>query len=405
MSRLNDLTGKRFGEWTVLRLAARHGKTAAHMMTYWLCRCSCGTEKEIAAGNLTGGKSTRCDACRRAELNVRCKAQAIPMVGKRFNGWTVVKEGSQIGSWLCRCDCGTEGEVFGGNLRRGLSKGCAKCYAARRTKDLTGKRFRHLLVVGRAEFNNGARWMCECDCPKKTRIIVKGGNLLSGSTKSCGCLQGQSGKTALQDLTGKIFGWLRVQRRSNKTNIRGNRVYWQCFCDPELGGCGKEKPVNGASLRNAVTKSCGCMRREITVAKNTRHGHAAREAKHPEYAIWSGMIKRCCNEKTRCYPDYGGRGIRVCDRWRHSFPNFLADMGPRPEPRELYSIDRIDPDGNYEPGNCKWAVAKEQVHNRRPWKYRDDVRGLENLVGMSIKEIIQQLEQGAVLDTKIGAAK
>jgi hypothetical protein len=143
----------------------------------------------------------------------------------------------------------------------------------------------------------------------------------------------------------------------------------------------------------------------MTIAKNTKHGYARRESKHPDYGIWLGIIKRCYNKSTRSYPDYGGRGITVCPRWRGSFPNFLADMGPRPEPREEYSLDRIDRDGNYEPGNCRWATARTQVHNRRPWRYRDNVRDLENLVEMPIKEYIQQLRQERALSGKGEDAK
>ena len=81
-----------------------------------------------------------------------------------------------------------------------------------------------------------------------------------------------------------------------------------------------------------------------------------------------GIITRSSNSSIREWADYGGRGIKVCNRWLNSFENFLADMGPRPEPKHLYTVDRINNDGNYEPGNCRWATRKEQVANRRPRK-------------------------------------
>jgi hypothetical protein len=100
-----------------------------------------------------------------------------------------------------------------------------------------------------------------------------------------------------------------------------------------------------------------------------RHGHARASRPSRTYNTWQSMIRRCHNPGTRQERKwYADRGIRVCDRWRESFDNFLADMGERPEGRTL---DRIDTDGNYEPGNCRWATPIEQRHNRRD--YRQDL--------------------------------
>lgn len=158
--------------------------------------------------------------------------------------------------------------------------------------------------------------------------------------------------TPLMDVTGQRFGRLLAVAISHK---RRRQIYWLCVCD-----CGTETTATGPHLRTGRKASCGCIKREhlvrLSSAKVT-HGltHTA------EYGIWGGIIDRCNNPKNKNWPRYGGRGITVCARWLH-FENFLADMGARPDAR--LSIDRVDNDGHYAPGNCRWATAKEQRHNQ-----------------------------------------
>jgi hypothetical protein len=160
-------------------------------------------------------------------------------------------------------------------------------------------------------------------------------------------------KGAITDLVGQRFGRLVVVRFSHQTKHR--RSMWWCLCD-----CGWSIAIDGGNLRGGNTESCGCLRSEVTAATSTTHGHAA-GAGTAEYESWCAMLARVRATTGRRARDYANRGISVCPRWE-SFENFLADMGSRPAGTTL---DRIDNDGNYEPGNCRWATASQQNSNKR----------------------------------------
>lgn len=152
------------------------------------------------------------------------------------------------------------------------------------------------------------------------------------------------------DLHGEVFGRLTVIRRA--PNV-GRATMWRCKCS-----CGKRTTAATGHLRAGHTISCGCYRDEIRSENATRHGGYYA----PEYKVWSSMKGRCYRKSTPSYAYYGARGVRVCKRWRESYEAFYEDMGPRPSP--THHIDRIDTNGHYAPGNCRWATPKENQRNR-----------------------------------------
>lgn len=165
--------------------------------------------------------------------------------------------------------------------------------------------------------------------------------------------------------SGMRFGRLLVLRCVDKSTIATktqNGAYFECLCD-----CGNRSVVHSSNL-GRTTFSCGCLRRLLVSANQTKHGME----KSVEYRTWVAMRSRCRNPRDKSYRYYGGRGIGVCKRWQMSFQSFYDDMGPRPSGR--YSLERIDNEKGYRHDNCKWILLVEQSKNRRTCKsYRHSV--------------------------------
>jgi hypothetical protein len=203
----------------------------------------------------------------------------------------------------------------------------------RRFKDETGKRYGKLTVLRFDERRNGQPYfVCRCVCGSE--VSIRGANLRSGNTKSCGCSRRKSARA---------LNWKRVCRLINHQFVFGRdrtstTLKWVVVCK----FCSHINILTERRLDNCRAVLCGCLK--------------------PTHNSWRKMIERCTNKNAAQFSDYGGRGITVCKRWRESFSDFVDDMNRRPDGKTL---DRINNDGGYDPGNCRWATKKQQAVSRR----------------------------------------
>lgn len=228
-------------------------------------------------------------------------------------------------------------------------------------EDLTGKTYGRLTVLEYSHYNKVSRavyWKCKCQCGKE--VTVRKDTLLRGAPNSCECVPS---KNKREDLTGKVFGRLTVIEYAGLDESK-KRALWKCKCE-----CGEVIITRKDGLKTGAVKSCGCLNKEIQedFVKNLKtHGLSGTQF----FRIWHHIKQRCENPNTKKYEDYGGREIKVCERWQ-TFENFIEDMYEshlehvKKFGEKNTSIDRIDVNGNYEPSNCRWATSKVQQNNTR----------------------------------------
>ena len=286
--------------------------------------------------------------------------------GQRFGRGTVTDPEAGYGSRGHRqasliCDCGTEYAANLSSLVSGTARSCgclAREMAAERMRARglsveAGDRFGRGVVTDpeiRVREGNGARLQCDCGRVYEARVY----NLISGNTQSCGCLSTKwKNRDAIKE--GDRFGRGVVTDPDAGRGSAGHRLV-RLRCD-----CGNEYASTLAHCQTGMVRSCGCLPGMRT------HGMYL----HPLFKTWQGMLTRCENPNHMHYANYGGRGIKVCAEW-HDPAVFIAYietvLGPKPTP--AHSIDRIDNDSNYEPGNIKWSTATEQARNRRSQRHK-----------------------------------
>lgn len=293
------------------------------------------------------------------------------LIGLVFGRLTVLERaenkilgGRKRTMWVCQCSCENKSIITVSTdlLNSGQTKSCGCLQKEKASKngaskliDLTDKKYGKLTVIKRVE-NKGemTMWLCKCSCDEQSEIIVSGGHLKSGHTKSCGCLISD-----YEDLTKRVYGkWKVIERTSRK----GEKAKWLCECQCQNK---TRRDVLESSLKNGASQSCGCVLASINGDSKSRL-----------YGIYSSMKMRCYNINDIAYPHYGGRGIKICDEWLNNFMNFKkwSYQNGYKEHLDKYgedntTIDRINVNGNYEPDNCRWTDMMTQCNNRRNCKY------------------------------------
>ena len=249
---IKDLTGQRFGRLVALEPEEER----KNGQVVWKCKCDCGNTVSVRGANLRNGHTMSCGSCPKEDFphpgakdltGLRFgKLVAMRPTGERKNGFVM---------WECACDCGKTTIVRGSSLTGGYVKSCGclqRTNNHERAKDLAGQRFGRLTVLRLIENRSTGRktWECQCDCGNTK--IVKHNSLISGNTKSCGCLKKDSlTKANGKDLTGQRFGKLSVLRATNER--KNGQIVWECLCD-----CGNTVLAGSSSLRRGEKTSCGC---------------------------------------------------------------------------------------------------------------------------------------------------
>lgn len=311
MQRNPDLSGKKFGEWTVLERDTTCKRGAGHHIR-WLCQCSCGKIKSIRVFDIVH-ETTK--SCGHNHFN--------DLTGKKFGLWTVIERGEDY-------------------VPEGKSRD-AMCVT----------------------------WRCRCECGVERNVLSR--SLVSGQSTSCG--------QCLNNIVGKQFGRLTViELAFTKNHTR----YWRCKCS-----CGNYKNVQTSHLKSGAIQSCGCLQRELTAQRSTKHNGAKANKKERLYNVWCGIKERCNNPNQDHYHSYGGRGIRICEEWENDYSAFrewaLSNGYDENAIGRECTIDRIDVNGNYCPENCRWVDQKIQSLNKTTTLYFD-----YNGKRMTLKEIAEE---------------
>lgn len=397
-----DMTGQRFGKLIVVECVGFENKSSI-----WKCLCDCGNYTIASRKHLIQGHKKSCGC-----LNPKANVPMIDLTGKKFGHWTVLEKSSNVNDevmWLCKCDCGTIKTVRGYYLRNGKSTSCGCNDGLSKVKRYLLKKWEEIKKDTDISNNyiNFEKWaIANGYNEKKLLLRYETSKNYSLSNVFIGTYEEKKEilkKIRIEKEKNKVIKPKKISIDLSKDNI-GKRYncltvldikydkkkhshMWLCKCD-----CGNEKWIRAYDVRNEIIISCGC--------RFTNHGLSNSKL----YRTYFGMKARCYNKNSFSFKYYGGRGIKVCDEWLDNENGFweflnwsyLNDFNDFPveEHRDTLSIDRIDPNGNYEPNNCRWVkLSINCVENKRPrtssynnskkYDYRGNKYSMKELCKMS----------------------
>ena len=376
--RMIDLTGRKFGRWTVKERDTERNKKNKYHHSYWICECECGTIGSVSSDTLKNGGSKSC-GCLKREIT---SEKTIDLTGRKFGRWTVKerdtarnnenKNRNYVPYWICECECGTIRSVPGGRLKNGGSKSCGclqRELSGKKMVDLTGCKFGRWTVkeLDAARNNENKHrnyiiyWICECECG--TIRSVQGDRLKNGSSQSCGCLQRELSGKKMVDLTGCKFGRWTVKEldaaRNNEN--KSSDLYWICEC-----ACGTIRSVSGYTLKNGGSKSCGCLRRDLKKQRDIGNGKSLKKQQNLHKKL----------------------GAYLCDETN------IAEKIPSDNTFSAFGV-------SYDTTNNKWVASitvREKVYYKAYKSFSGAIKWRQKMEGLLFEPVIAEFNESRMME-------
>lgn len=418
-----NLVGQKSGKLTVIQYAYKKGKRY-----FWICQCVCGKTVVTSTKSIQRQEVLSC-GCIRKETHKK------DITGQKFGRLTALyptnenNYGNTI--WVFNCECGTTTKAPMSRVTTGKKKSCGCLEKENKTpKYQVGDTVKHLTILEilpkTTKFSK-KRYKCRCDCGNTTTITRS----FLEKNQDCGCTQ-KTKREEIQKQKRKIQKQIqkKAQKQKEKQKLKEDRkpflqaffLIGQTFKDATVTGildqpkndkrpiivscvckCGTTYTTTASSLTNGSVGKCLCHSMEFILhgsAKIRMTEFHPRQTHTPGFWSWFQARERCHNPNNNKFPDYGRRGIQMCPQWRESFEQFLKDMGEKPKDMTL---DRIDPNGNYSPENCRWADIKTQANNKRRTiflEYNNQKKSLSewaDILKMEYKELYKLHTKGVTI--------